>query len=130
MQKTLLIGYLGKDPEMKCTPGGTAITTFTIASTERWKNGAGEPQSEGRKNHTYAVWYGGWLGAHTGGGRSSVLRHPRTHSPDRSQGAAQAAPSLALPKAQVILRYLTRMSEMNWSTSRKSICKSASAIST
>ena len=44
MQKTLLIGYLGKDPEMKYTPGGTAIATFTIASTERWKNSAGEPQ--------------------------------------------------------------------------------------
>ena len=44
MQKTLLIGYLGKDPEMKYTPSGTAITTFTMASTERWKNGAGEPQ--------------------------------------------------------------------------------------
>ena len=27
MQKTLLIGYLGKDPEMKYTPGGTAIAT-------------------------------------------------------------------------------------------------------
>ena len=44
MQKTLLIGYLGKDPEMKYTPGGTAIATFTIASTERWKNSAGEGQ--------------------------------------------------------------------------------------
>ena len=44
MQKTMLIGYLGKDPEMKYTPGGTAIATFTIASTERWKNSAGEPQ--------------------------------------------------------------------------------------
>jgi single-stranded DNA-binding protein len=33
MQKTLLIGYLGKDPEMKYTPGGTAISIFTIAST-------------------------------------------------------------------------------------------------
>ena len=32
MQKTLLIGYLGKDPEMKYTAGGTAIATFTIAS--------------------------------------------------------------------------------------------------
>ena len=29
---------------MKYTPGGTAIATFTIASTERWKNSAGEPQ--------------------------------------------------------------------------------------
>ena len=44
MQKTLLIGYLGKDPEMKYTAGGTGIATFTIASTERWKNSAGEPQ--------------------------------------------------------------------------------------
>jgi single-strand DNA-binding protein len=44
MQKTLLIGYLGKDPEMKYIPRGTAIATFTIAITERWKNSAGEPQ--------------------------------------------------------------------------------------
>jgi len=28
---------------MKYTAGGTAIATFTIASTERWKNSAGEP---------------------------------------------------------------------------------------
>ena len=27
MPKALLIGYLGKDPEMKYTPGGTAIAT-------------------------------------------------------------------------------------------------------
>ena len=44
MQKALLIGYLGKDPEMKYTAGGTAIATFTTASTERWKNSAGEPE--------------------------------------------------------------------------------------
>ena len=45
MPKALLIGYLGKDPEMKYAPGGgTAIATFTIASTERWKNSAGEPR--------------------------------------------------------------------------------------
>jgi single-strand DNA-binding protein len=44
MQKTLLIGYLGKDPEMKYTAGGTAIATFTIASTERSKSSVGEPQ--------------------------------------------------------------------------------------
>ncbi len=44
MQKFLLIGYLGKDPEMKYTPAGTAITTFSVASTERWKNNSGEPQ--------------------------------------------------------------------------------------
>jgi len=44
MQKFLLIGFVGRDPEMKYTPGGTAITTFSVASTERWKNGGGELQ--------------------------------------------------------------------------------------
>ena len=44
MQKFLLIGYVGKDPEMKYTPGGTAITTFSVDSTERWKNNSGELQ--------------------------------------------------------------------------------------
>ena len=36
------------------------------------------------------------VGAHTGGGRSSVLCYTRTDSPDRSQGSAQAAPSVAV----------------------------------
>ena len=62
MQKTLLIGYLGKDPEMKYTPGGTAIATFTIASTERWKNSAGEPQE-----HTE------WFNIKTFGKRAEVV---------------------------------------------------------
>jgi single-strand DNA-binding protein len=44
MQKFLLIGFVGRDPEMKYTPGGTAITTFSVASTERWKNSGGELQ--------------------------------------------------------------------------------------
>ena len=35
MQKTLLIGYLCKDPEMKYTPGGTAIATFRTPSMIR-----------------------------------------------------------------------------------------------
>src|SRR5271157_3541540 len=62
MQKFLLIGYLGKDPEMKYTPGGTAITTFSVASTERWKNGGGELQE-----HTE------WFAVKTFGRRAEVV---------------------------------------------------------
>jgi len=61
MQKFLLIGYLGKDPEMKYTPGGTAITTFSVASTERWKNNDGELQE-----HTE------WFNAKSFGRRAEV----------------------------------------------------------
>ena len=44
MQKVLLIGYLGRDPEVKYSTQGTAITQFSVATTERWKDKSGELQ--------------------------------------------------------------------------------------
>src|SRR6266496_6833960 len=45
MQKILIIGYLGRDPELKYSPQGAVIAQFSIASTERWKNRNGELQA-------------------------------------------------------------------------------------
>src|SRR5271157_2526681 len=36
MQKVLLIGNLGRDPEVKYSQQGTAIAQFSVATTERW----------------------------------------------------------------------------------------------
>ena len=44
MQKVLLIGYLGRDPEVKYSQQGTAIARFSVATTERWKDKDGKPQ--------------------------------------------------------------------------------------
>jgi hypothetical protein len=44
MQKVLLIGNLGRDPEVKYSQQGTAIAQFSVATTERWKDKGGEPQ--------------------------------------------------------------------------------------
>jgi single-strand DNA-binding protein len=44
MQKVLLIGYLGRDPEVKYSQQGTAIAQFSVATIERWKDKAGELQ--------------------------------------------------------------------------------------
>jgi Single-strand binding protein family len=44
MQKALLIGYLGRDPEVKYSQQGIAIAHFSVATTERWKEKDGEPQ--------------------------------------------------------------------------------------
>jgi single-strand DNA-binding protein len=44
MQKVLLIGYLGRDPEVKYSQQGTAIPQFSVATTERWKDKGGELQ--------------------------------------------------------------------------------------
>ena len=44
MQKVLIIGYLGRDPELKYSPQGSVVAQFSIASTERWKDNNGELQ--------------------------------------------------------------------------------------
>jgi single-strand DNA-binding protein len=41
--KIIIVGYLGRDPELKHTPQGTAVCKFSIATTEKRKNAAGEP---------------------------------------------------------------------------------------
>jgi single-strand DNA-binding protein len=44
MQKVMLIGNLGRDPEVKYSQQGTAIAQFSVATTERCKDKGGEPQ--------------------------------------------------------------------------------------
>ena len=44
MQKVLLIGYLGREPEVKYSQQGTAVAQFSVATTERWKDKSGELQ--------------------------------------------------------------------------------------
>jgi single-strand DNA-binding protein len=45
LNKVQLIGNLGRDPEMKFTPSGRNVATFTVAMNRTWKNGEGQEQS-------------------------------------------------------------------------------------
>lgn len=42
VNKVTLIGNVGKDPEMRYTTSGEAIASFSLATSDRWKNKAGE----------------------------------------------------------------------------------------
>ena len=42
--KIVLIGYLGRDPELRYTPDGTPVCNFSVATTERRKDKTGEFQ--------------------------------------------------------------------------------------
>lgn len=42
--KIVIVGYLGRDPELKYTPTGTAVCKFSIATTERKKNAVGDSE--------------------------------------------------------------------------------------
>ena len=50
LNKVQLIGNLGRDPEMKYTPSGIAVTNFSVATTERWaKDGQKNEKTEWHK---------------------------------------------------------------------------------
>ena len=38
VNKVILIGNLGKDPEVRYLPSGEAVANFSIATTEKWKD--------------------------------------------------------------------------------------------
>jgi single-strand DNA-binding protein len=46
VNKVILIGNLGRDPETRYMPDGAAITNISIATTETWKDKAGEKQEK------------------------------------------------------------------------------------
>jgi single-strand DNA-binding protein len=55
INKVILIGNLGKDPELRYTPGGAAVVNFPIATNERWKDKEGNPQ-ERTEWHNIVLW--------------------------------------------------------------------------
>jgi single-strand DNA-binding protein len=46
LNKVMVIGRLGKDPEMRYTAGGSPVTTFSVAAGRQWKDGSGEAREE------------------------------------------------------------------------------------
>jgi single-strand DNA-binding protein len=46
LNKILIIGYLGRDPEMRYTPAGKAVTTFSVATNRIWNSASGERHEE------------------------------------------------------------------------------------
>ena len=56
INKVILIGNLGKDPELRYTGSGTAVANFSIATSERWKNGESGNFEERTEWHNVVVW--------------------------------------------------------------------------
>jgi single-strand DNA-binding protein len=46
----MVIGHLGRDPEMRYTPSGRPVTTFTVATSRSWNTSDGE-------RHTETEWF-------------------------------------------------------------------------
>jgi single-strand DNA-binding protein len=55
VNKVILVGNLGRDPEIRYTQQGTAVANFTLATTNRFKNRSGEME-ERTEWHRIVAW--------------------------------------------------------------------------
>ena len=55
INKVILVGRLGKDPEIRSTPGGQSVAKFTVATDERFTDRNGEKQ-ERTEWHNIVAW--------------------------------------------------------------------------
>jgi single-strand DNA-binding protein len=46
LNKVMVIGHLGRDPEMRYTPSGRPVTTFSVATNRSWQSADGERHEE------------------------------------------------------------------------------------
>jgi single-strand DNA-binding protein len=55
VNKVIVIGNLGRDPELRYTKDGRAVANFTVATNERWRDREGNTQ-ERTEWHRIVVW--------------------------------------------------------------------------
>lgn len=55
VNKVILIGNLGADPDIRFTPNGTPVATLSLATSRRWKDKDGNPQDD-TEWHRVIVW--------------------------------------------------------------------------
>ncbi len=56
INKVILIGRLGRDPELKYTPDGVPVATFSIATSEEWKDKNTGEKQERTEWHRIVAW--------------------------------------------------------------------------
>lgn len=56
VNKVILIGRLGSDPEVRYTPSGVAVANFSIATSEEWKDKTTGEKKEQTEWHKIVVW--------------------------------------------------------------------------
>ena len=62
VNKVILLGNLGKDPEIRSMSSGNKVASFSIATSKRWKDKATQEQKDKTSWHNIAVFGDGLVG--------------------------------------------------------------------
>ena len=56
VNKVILVGNLGRDPELRTTPSGQTVAKFSVATTRKWRNSQTGEREERTEWHNIACW--------------------------------------------------------------------------
>ncbi len=56
INKAIIVGRLGRDPELRYTPDGTAVANFSVATSEEWKDKNSGEKKERTEWHRIVAW--------------------------------------------------------------------------
>lgn len=56
LNRAQILGNLTRDPEMRFTPNGQAVSSFSVATNRKWKGRDGAPDGEDTQYHDIVVW--------------------------------------------------------------------------
>lgn len=56
LNRAQILGNLTRDPEMRYTPNGQAVSSFSVATNRKWKGRDGAPDGEATEYHDIVVW--------------------------------------------------------------------------
>ncbi len=90
VNKVILLGNLGKDAETRFTTGGAARTTFSVATSRRWKDQATGEWKEETDWHDVVLWRQGKPGHLPDKRAAGLRRRPHSDAELRGQGRQES----------------------------------------
>jgi single-strand DNA-binding protein len=89
INKVIIVGNLGKDPEVTYVPSGAAVAKFSVATSETWKDKTSGEKKERTEWHRIVAWdkLGEICGKYLSKGRQVYVEGKlQTHSYDDKEG--------------------------------------------
>jgi single-strand DNA-binding protein len=106
INKVILIGNVGVDPELRYTTNGTPVANFSIATTERWTNRQGEA-TENTEWHRIVAWgkLGEFCSQYVNKGKQVYIEgRIRTRSWEDREGKKQRTTEVIAQRLQLLGR--------------------------
>ena len=103
LNKVMILGNLGRDPEVRQTQSGKAVANFSVATTDAW--GQGEDRQERTEWHQVVVWgqLGETCGQYLTKGRQVLVEgRLQTHSYEDREGVKRSVTEIVAQQVQFL----------------------------